>query len=583
MAIRRVNTRGIGADVASAVALVGAAVFVAVAPGTPRFAWAWASLALLAGLAVHVARRASTRLPRALVRRGVRFADATEPQIASALPDEVARVVCHAALALARADRVEALGGRATRSLWVAGPPGSGRRTVAREVAVQAGAAWLRVPIARGPSPVDGTARLDALAACDLEGARALAQVAVRAQPCVVSLEVADGPRYPGGSPDAAARAFESPAVCTVFDALREAADSGARIVVVVVSSANAPPPEVRTRLDRAVTLRAPDVREREAVLRAHAAPLVRGGSLDLRRVAQRTAGLFPRGLAALVEDAVVLAAERRGVAVEQRDFDVALEARGRMRGAPCSPDSVAGAYGGVGGMAEVPLSDDERRRLAFRVAGGALAACTLEHLRNPRCVRLLAPDAWSTTPAASPSATDANLSRREVVDALTATMAALVAEELAFGGATVGFARATHRRARCLARHAVFLARTGERAARVRGDERRAELAALDHATRRATSLLESRRAELYELAARLVTGELVEAEVLESILRKRAPEASCNPEGALAKAKTPRLRLVHAAGREVPRVAPAAPRLERGDAVEDAQASTDGRGRSP
>ena len=69
-----------------------------------------------------------------------------------------------------------------------------------------------------------------------------------------------------------------------------------------------------------------PDVRGREDILRIHIKNVKIADSVDLKVVAQRTAGFAGADLANLVNEAALLAARKDKTAVEMKDFDDAID-----------------------------------------------------------------------------------------------------------------------------------------------------------------------------------------------------------------------------------------------------------------
>jgi cell division protease FtsH len=79
-------------------------------------------------------------------------------------------------------------------------------------------------------------------------------------------------------------------------------------------------------RFDRQVLVDKPDVRGREEILRIHSRQVKTTPGVDLRVVAQRTAGFAGADLANLVNEAALLAARQNKEAVEMSDFNDAID-----------------------------------------------------------------------------------------------------------------------------------------------------------------------------------------------------------------------------------------------------------------
>jgi cell division protease FtsH len=82
-------------------------------------------------------------------------------------------------------------------------------------------------------------------------------------------------------------------------------------------------------RFDRQVVIDRPDVKGREAILTVHARKVKLAGYVDMKRIAKATAGFSGAELAAVVNEAAILAAMKDKDSVEMSDLE---EARDRVR-----------------------------------------------------------------------------------------------------------------------------------------------------------------------------------------------------------------------------------------------------------
>jgi len=106
-----------------------------------------------------------------------------------------------------------------------------------------------------------------------------------------------------------------------------------------------------------------PDVRGREEILRIHARQVKMTTNVDLRVVAQRTAGFAGADLANLVNEAALLAARRSKDAVEMSDFNDAID---RL----------------IAGLEKKRvMSVREREMVAYHESGHAIVASVLPNL----------------------------------------------------------------------------------------------------------------------------------------------------------------------------------------------------------
>jgi cell division protease FtsH len=109
-------------------------------------------------------------------------------------------------------------------------------------------------------------------------------------------------------------------------------------------------------RFDRQVVVAMPDIKEREAILRIHAAKIPLSNDIELGRIARATPGMSGAEIANLVNEAALFAARKDKPTVEMPDFE---EARDKV----------------IMGVARRTLvvSEKERRMTAIHEAGHAL------------------------------------------------------------------------------------------------------------------------------------------------------------------------------------------------------------------
>lgn len=104
--------------------------------------------------------------------------------------------------------------------------------------------------------------------------------------------------------------------------------------VAIVAATSEPSPDQTWTRpgrFDRLLFLQAPDAAAREAILRSHAGRLRCAPDVDVRALAQRTAGLAGGELVQLLHEAGRAAARRRAPAISSSDLDTALAALQRQ------------------------------------------------------------------------------------------------------------------------------------------------------------------------------------------------------------------------------------------------------------
>ncbi|MFB3854577.1 MAG: ATP-dependent zinc metalloprotease FtsH [Vicinamibacterales bacterium] len=248
------------------------------------------------------------------------------------------------------------LGGRIPKGVLLVGPPGTGKTLLARAVAGEAHVPFFSLS---GSEFVEMFVGVGAARVRDL-----FAQAEAKA-PCIVFIDELDAlgkvrVQSPVGSHEEREQ--------TLNQLLAEMDGFDSRKGVIIMGATNRPevldPALLRPgRFDRQVLVDKPDVKGREAILRIHARGVKTSDEVDLKIVAQRTAGFAGADLANLVNEAALLAARKNKTRVEMSDFDEAI-------------DRV------IAGLEKKRvMSDREREIVAYHESGHAIVATSLPGL----------------------------------------------------------------------------------------------------------------------------------------------------------------------------------------------------------
>lgn len=211
------------------------------------------------------------------------------------------------------------LGGKIPKGVLLVGPPGTGKTLLARAVAGEA-----KVPF----FTLSGSEFVEMFVGVGAARVRDLFSQAEAKAPCIVFIDELDAlgkarVQSPLGSHEEREQ--------TLNQLLAEMDGFDARKAIIIMAATNRPevldPALLRPgRFDRQVLVDKPDVQGREEVLKIHVRNVKLDPSVDLRKVAARTAGFAGADLANLVNEAALLAARRDGHAVIMRDFDEAID-----------------------------------------------------------------------------------------------------------------------------------------------------------------------------------------------------------------------------------------------------------------
>ena len=211
------------------------------------------------------------------------------------------------------------LGGKIPKGVLLVGPPGTGKTLLARAVAGEA-----KVPF----FSLSGSEFVEMFVGVGAARVRDLFSQAEAKAPCIVFIDELDAlgkarVQSPLGSHEEREQ--------TLNQLLAEMDGFDARKAIIIMAATNRPevldPALLRPgRFDRQVLVDKPDVKGREEVLKIHVRNVKLSPSIELRKIAVRTAGFAGADLANLVNEAALLAARRDGTEVEMKDFNEAID-----------------------------------------------------------------------------------------------------------------------------------------------------------------------------------------------------------------------------------------------------------------
>ncbi len=248
-------------------------------------------------------------------RTGVTFDDVAGIEEAK---DEVAEITEF----LRNPDKFTRLGGRIPRGVMLVGPPGTGKTLLAKAIAGEADVPFISIS---GSDFVEMFVGVGASRVRDLfEGAR-------KEAPCIIFLDEIDavgrkrGSGMGGGNDE---REQTLNAILVEMDGF----SSDDRVIVIAATNR----PDVLDsallrpgRFDREIVIDLPDVKGREKILAVHTKAIKLDPSVELATIARGTPGFSGAELAALTNEAAILAAMRGHTWVTQGDLE---EARDKVR-----------------------------------------------------------------------------------------------------------------------------------------------------------------------------------------------------------------------------------------------------------
>jgi cell division protease FtsH len=415
------------------------------------------------------------------------------------------------------------LGARMPRGILLVGPPGTGKTLLSRAVAGEA-----KVPY----FSLSGSDFVEMFVGVGAARVRDLFRHAKKHAPCIVFLDEIDAlGRRRGGSQIRTNEEREQ----TLNQLLVEMDGFNTDCAVVVIAATNRPdvldPALLRSgRFDRRVSIDAPDLNGRRAILSLYAAQKPLAEDIDLDVVARQTPGFTGADLANLLNEAAILAARRKKAAIGTAELE---EASLRVMAGPEKRSRM--------------ITPEEKAIIAYHEVGHALVMKSIAKSDPVHKVSVVSRGQALGVTIQLPVKDRYLTSKSELMARMAAAMGGRAAEEIIFGDVTTG-AKQDIEQATSIARQMVCEFGMSDRLGLVtlhrkgEGDSMffseltaadvDAEVKALtDAAYKQAYDICQARRATLVRISEHLQVVETIDGEELDRLLREPAKSTLGDP----------------------------------------------------
>ena len=210
------------------------------------------------------------------------------------------------------------LGARIPKGVLLVGPPGTGKTMLAKAVAGEAGVPFFSI---------SGSDFVEMFVGVGASRVRDLFEDAKKNAPCIVFIDEIDAVARRRGTGMGGGHDEREQ---TLNQLLVEMDGFGVNEGIIVMAATNRvdilDPAILRPgRFDRKVGVGRPDIKGREEILKVHAAAKPLGDDVDLKKVAQTTAGFTGADLENLLNEAAIMAAKASRRYIRQADIDRAF------------------------------------------------------------------------------------------------------------------------------------------------------------------------------------------------------------------------------------------------------------------
>ena len=307
------------------------------------------------------------------------------------------------------------LGARIPKGVLLEGPPGTGKTLLAKAVAGEAGVPFFSI---------SGSDFVEIFVGVGASRVRDLFQDAKKNAPCIVFIDEIDAVARRRGSGLGGGHDEREQ---TLNQLLVEMDGFGVNEGIIVMAATNRKdildPAILRPgRFDRDVIVGRPDVGGREEILKVHARNKPLGDDVDLKQIAQTTAGFSGADLENLLNEAAILAAKENRVFIQQSDIRHAFVKVG------IGPEKKSRI-----------VSEKERRITAYHEAGHAILFHVLPDVGPVYSVSIIPTGGAGGYTMPLPEKDDMFNTKGHMLQEITVSLGGRVAEEEIFDDITTG------------------------------------------------------------------------------------------------------------------------------------------------
>jgi cell division protease FtsH len=307
------------------------------------------------------------------------------------------------------------LGARIPKGVLLVGPPGTGKTLLAKAVAGEADAPFFSI---------SGSDFVEMYVGVGASRVRDLFKEAKKSQPSIIFIDEIDAVgRHRGAGMGGGHDEREQ----TLNQMLVEMDGFGANEGVIVIAATNRPdildPALLRPgRFDRQVTVGYPDIKGREEILKVHAKNKPLAPDVDLHQIAATTVGFTGADLENLLNEASLLAARRKKMAITMNEIEEA------------TMKVVVGSE-----KKSRKISDKDKKITAYHEAGHAISSYYLENQDPVTHISIVPRGMAAGFTLYTPEQDKTHMMKSRMLDDIVSLLGGRVAEKIIFGDISTG------------------------------------------------------------------------------------------------------------------------------------------------
>ena len=262
-------------------------------------------------------------------------------------------------------ERFNKMGAKIPRGVLLCGQPGTGKTLIAKAIAGEANVPFISM---------SGSEFIEMFAGLGASRVRKLFEKAKKIAPCIIFIDEIDAI----GSRRNTSGGAESENNQTLNQLLVEMDGFDTEETIIVLAATNRPEMLDKAllrpgRFDRRITIGLPDMRGREAILKIHAKDKQFANDVNLKSIAEDTAGFTGADLANILNEAAIIATINEHDAITNKDIE----------------DAVKKVTVGLEKQSRV-ISEKDKKLTAYHEAGHAIVSSRLETQKGIKEVSII-------------------------------------------------------------------------------------------------------------------------------------------------------------------------------------------------